>query len=168
MARTGKLQDLNLIILIMVGNERISKPKTPLLTVDCVVFNHGRVLLIERGFPPFKGMFALPGGFVDEGESVESACVRELEEETGVVLPLEELELVGVYSEQGRDPRGPTVTVAYRAEVLGVIDLKAGDDARSACFVNDWESRELAFDHKKIISDASMLIKSMKHIWPNE
>ena len=136
----------------------MAEPKTPLLTVDCVVFNQDSVLLIERGFPPCKGLLALPGGFVEENESIESACVRELEEETGLVLPPEELKLVGVYSEPGRDPRGHTFTVAYRSEVLGSIELKAGDDAAKACFVNDWESRELAFDHKKIISDARSLI----------
>ena len=144
------------------------KPKTPLLTVDCVVFYREAVLLIEREFPPFEGALALPGGFVDENELVESACVRELEEETGLVIPPEELQFVGVYSEPGRDPRGSTVTIAYRVEIFNSIELCAGDDARNACFTVDWESRELAFDHEKIISDARSLMNSTKHGCTNE
>ena len=79
-------------------------PKTPLLTVDCVVFNRrGEVLLIERKNQPFKGRFALPGGFVDVGETVEEACRRELMEETGVTAG--RLALVGVYSDPKRSAR---------------------------------------------------------------
>ena len=79
--------------------------KTPLLTVDCVVFNGDSVLLIRRAFEPFKGFLALPGGFVDIFESVEMACVRELKEETGLEIDAASLQLVGVYSDPNRDPR---------------------------------------------------------------
>ena len=82
-------------------------PKTPALTVDCVLFDaKGRLLLIRRGNPPFKGRYALPGGFVDVGETVEDACRRELMEETGVKAG--RLELIGVYSDPKRDPCGHT------------------------------------------------------------
>ena len=80
-------------------------PKTPALATDCVVIDaEERLLLIRRGHPPFKGKYALPGGFVDVGESVEDACRRELREETGVKAG--RLELIGVYSDPWRDPRG--------------------------------------------------------------
>ena len=87
-------------------------PKTPALTTDCVIFDSGgRVLLIRRGHPPYAGSYALPGGFVEIGETVEEACRREALEETGIKVDV--LRLVGVYSDPARDPRGHTVSVAY-------------------------------------------------------
>ncbi len=127
-------------------------PPGPALTTDCVVFDAARrVLLIRRGNPPFEGAYALPGGFVDIGETVEQACRRELEEETG--LGAGSLRLVGVYSEPGRDPRGPTVSIAYRA-VVGDQTPVAGSDAAAAEWIADWRSLELAFDHARILADA--------------
>lgn len=133
-------------------------PKTPLLTVDCVVFDaDGRVLLIKRRNPPFKGMLALPGGFVDLGESVEDACRRELLEETG--LRAGRLTLIGVFSKPGRDPRGPTVSIAYLTRV-GRRRAVAGDDAAAAVWCKDWKRLELAFDHKQIIRRAFAIAAS--------
>ena len=87
-------------------------PKTPLLTTDCVIFDGAaRVLLIRRKNEPFKRAYALPGGFIDVGETTEAACRREVLEEAGIVV--DRLVLVGVYSDPGRDPRGHTVSVAY-------------------------------------------------------
>lgn len=127
-------------------------PKTPLLTVDCVVFNAaGALLLIERGHEPFKGCYALPGGFVDVGETVEAAALRELKEETGASGRV--VRLVGVYSDPGRDPRGHTVSVALLVEWDGAA-VRGGDDAASAAFVSDWREKALAFDHAKIVADA--------------
>jgi 8-oxo-dGTP diphosphatase len=127
-------------------------PKTPLLTVDCVVVDaEGRVLLIERRNAPFKGKLALPGGFVDSSESVEDACRRELLEETGVRV--RRLTLVGVYSKPGRDPRGPTVSIAYLTRV-GRRRATASDDAAAAVWRDDWKRLDLAFDHKRIIRHA--------------
>jgi 8-oxo-dGTP diphosphatase len=82
-------------------------PVTPRLATDCVVFDgRGRALLVRRANPPFKGSYALPGGFVEIGETVETACRRELLEETGVIA--RRLKLVGVYADPHRDPRGHT------------------------------------------------------------
>jgi len=130
-------------------------PATPALTTDCVVFDErGYVLLIRRGNEPFKGSYALPGGFVDVGERVEDSCRRELSEETG--LHVGELRLIGVYSDPSRDPRGHTCSVAYLARV-GRAEVTAGDDAAAAEWVADWRREKLAFDHAQIIADAEKL-----------
>ena len=129
--------------------------RQPALTVDCVVFDpQGRLLLIRRKHPPFQGQHALPGGFVEYGETTEQAAARELAEETG--LHAETLSLIGVYSEPGRDPRGHTVSVAYLVRVTGFVP-QAGDDASHAAFVANWQGHDLAFDHDKIVSDALAL-----------
>jgi 8-oxo-dGTP diphosphatase len=132
-------------------------PKTPALTVDCVVIDaEGRLLLIRRGNPPHKGKYALPGGFVDVGETVEDACRRELLEETGVKAG--RLQLVGVYSDPSRDPRGHTCSVAFLARIARAVP-KAGDDAAAAEWVKGWSKLDLAFDHAKIVSDARRLLR---------
>lgn len=130
-------------------------PATPALTTDCVVFDQrGHVVLIRRKNDPFKGSYALPGGFVDVGERVEDGCRRELKEETG--LEVGALHLLGVYSDPGRDPRGHTCSVAYLARV-GRAEPQAGDDATSVEWVADWRSESLAFDHAQILADAELL-----------
>jgi 8-oxo-dGTP diphosphatase len=127
-------------------------PRNPSLAVDCVVFDPaGRLLLIRRKNPPFQGQYALPGGYVDYGESTERAAARELAEETG--LAAVSVALVGVYSDPQRDPRGHVVSVAYRIETAG-HDPLAGDDAAAAAFVAGWEHVDLAFDHRRIVADA--------------
>jgi 8-oxo-dGTP diphosphatase len=126
-------------------------PQTPLLTVDCVLFRGAAVLLIRRKNPPFEGHFALPGGFVEIGESVEDACRRETAEETGVTVTA--LRLIGVYSKPGRDPRRHTVSVAFLGE--GNVSVKrAGDDAAGVELVEGWLDVPIAFDHMEIIRDA--------------
>lgn len=121
------------------------------ITTDCIIFKGDAVVLIRRKNPPFKGGYALPGGFVEEDETVEAACVREAKEETG--LDVQNLQLVGVYSDPGRDPRGRTVSFAFLGEA-DLADLQAGDDAAEAALVEHWQEEEIAFDHKKILSDA--------------
>ena len=126
--------------------------KHPSLAVDCVVFDPGgRLLLIRRKHPPFRGQYALPGGYVEYGETTEHAAARELAEETGLVAA--SLSVIGVYSDPHRDPRGHMVSIAYRVAVTG-YDPRAGDDAADAAFVPDWEDLDLAFDHRIIVDDA--------------
>ena len=122
----------------------------PKLTVDMVVFSSkGEVCLIERKNPPFG--YALPGGFVDYGETLEAAAERESEEETGLIVKC--LKLVGVYSNPERDPRHHTVTAAYLAK--SDEPLRAGDDAKSAFWADPLSlPKPLLFDHATIIADA--------------
>ena len=128
------------------------KEDRPWLTADSVVFDdRGRVLLVRRKNPPFQGQYALPGGYVEYGETTEHAAARELAEETGLVAA--NLSLIGVYSDPDRDPRRHVVSIAYRIAVAG-YDSHAGDDAADAAFVPNWEDLDLAFDHRKIVEDA--------------
>ncbi len=102
--------------------------------------------------PPFAGKWALPGGFVDEGETVTVAAPRELEEETG--LRVGPLQMLGVYDTPGRDPRGWSVSVVYLARIPVRAEVKGGDDAREARWFAVAELPELAFDHIAIVADA--------------
>ena len=131
-------------------------PATPALTVDCVIYDpQGRVLLIRRKNQPFKGAYALPGGFVDIGETVEAGCRREVREETG--LDVGDLRLVGVYSDPSRDPRGHTASAAFLALLPEVETPTAGDDATAAEWVGNWRETPLAFDHAQILEEAEKL-----------
>lgn len=136
-------------------------PRTPFLTVDCVIFQSESVLLIKRGHEPHKGLYALPGGFVDVGETVQKACSRELREETGVIINPNKLKLVGVYSNPDRDKRFHSVTIAFMGE-SSLDFLQAGDDAIAVKLVRNWREKNIAFDHKKIILDAYNLNEELK------
>ncbi|HOD67545.1 MAG TPA: NUDIX hydrolase [candidate division Zixibacteria bacterium] len=126
--------------------------RSPALTVDVIIeFPDGSIVLIERGHEPYKGRLALPGGFVEYGERVEEAAVREAREETGLEIRLDRL--VGVYSDPARDPRGHTVSVVYHAEPIGGV-LAGGDDAARAVRTRAYLGRPLAFDHARILRDA--------------
>ncbi|MCA1223327.1 NUDIX domain-containing protein [Streptomyces sp. 8L] len=126
-------------------------------TADVVCIRDGHVLLVERGWPPYKGQYALPGGHVDPGEKSRAAAARELLEETGVRVSEEDLVLVGVYDAPGRDPRGRYVTVAYMATVPSDVTARAGDDAAAVRWMPIEEPRDLAFDHGQIVQDARRL-----------
>ncbi len=137
------------------------KPITPLVAVDAVIrFKNASIVLIRRKNPPFVGELALPGGFVDVGESVEDACIREAYEETNIHVNI--IKLIGVFSKKFRDPRGHTISIAFLCEPLTDSEKpKAKDDAQSLEIVNftDISSLKLAFDHKDIIN-ASGIIKN--------
>ena len=138
----------------------MGKYKTPSLTADIFIFDDAlNFILIKRKNDPFKGHWALPGGFVDYGESVENAAVREALEETSIDVEL--IDLVGVYSEPGRDPRGHTVTVAYTARG-DLSKMNACDDAAEIGIFTpkNLDEIELAFDHAKIIKDCLSIVKN--------
>ena len=128
----------------------VAGPETPKLMVDVVIPSERGVVLIRRASEPFAGQWALPGGFVELGETVEEAAAREAAEETG--LAVEVARLIGVYSEPERDPRGHNVSVAFLVRVLSG-ELAAATEA-SEVSVLDPSSVELAFDHRRIIDDA--------------
>ncbi|HTZ11589.1 MAG TPA: NUDIX hydrolase [Candidatus Margulisiibacteriota bacterium] len=122
----------------------------PFTTVDAIIeMGDDSIVIIERSNPPFG--FALPGGFVDYGESLEEAVTREAKEETG--LALLELKQFHTYSDPSRDPRFHTIGTVFTAKAKG--EPKAGDDAAGLRVVNlnDALKLEFAFDHKKIIQD---------------
>jgi 8-oxo-dGTP diphosphatase len=132
----------------------------PALTADTVVFagpgDDRHVLLVERGRPPFVGSWALPGGFLEEGEVPEGAARRELAEETSFQVSVP-LVLVGVYGERGRDPRGWTVSIAYAADAGRTRpEVRGGDDASGAAWHPIAALPHLAFDHDRILADARM------------
>ncbi len=129
----------------------MSRPTTPALAVDTIiemVDRPGRpIVLIERRNPPYG--WAIPGGFVDVGETLEAAAVREAREETSLDVHLKLL--LGVYSDPARDPRGHTVTPVYIAHATGVP--RAADDARNLELYLPQHCPQLAFDHDRIIAD---------------
>jgi len=134
----------------------------PAVTADCVVITNEdepRLLIIQRGDDPYKGCWAFPGGFMNMDETTEQCAIRELEEETGLIV--DQVFQIGAYSKIDRDPRGRTVTVAYLALLNHPSDVKGSDDAAQA----EWHSINalppLAFDHMDILKDALRLFKSI-------
>ena len=144
----------------------------PALTADICIFARSgagwKLLLIRRGGHPYLGCWALPGGFADQGETIEATAARELQEETG--LTGLDLRLVGIYSAPGRDPRGWTVSAAYGARVEDPLEAVAADDAAEAAWFDVAlpedgpaaaalpEGERMAFDHAEIIADAAALL----------
>ena len=133
-------------------------PITPLLTVDIIIEMADRpgrpIVLIERRNPPHG--WALPGGFVDVGETLEMAAVREAQEETSLEVRI--TRLLGNYSDPGRDPRFHTVSAVYIAEAQGAA--RAADDASNLGLFAPAECPALAFDHGQIIADYLHLLKT--------
>ena len=133
---------------------KVIQPIPLLLAVDCVVFGFDgtalQVLLIRRGLPPFRGRWALPGGFVRPDESVDDAAMRELREEAGVDKVY--LEQLYTFGDVRRDPRGRTVSVAYSALVPSAAHRPtAATDARDAAWFPTADLPTLAFDHAEIL-----------------
>jgi len=125
----------------------------PALTTDAILIARERdkiyILLIERKYDPFKGFWALPGGFVNMDEDLNTACARELEEETGITgIHLMQFETFGAVE---RDPRGRTVSVVFWAETYTLLKAKGSDDAARALWFSIDDLPQLAFDHKLII-----------------
>lgn len=136
----------------------------PKPTVDVIIYDKDLgIVIIERKNIPYG--FALPGGFIDTGESAEHAAIREMKEETSLDVQL--VGLLGVYSDPLRDPRYHTLGIVYVGKATNVKDIYAGDDAKSAEFyaLNDLP-QGLAFDHAKIIEDFKKYLGKERELLP--
>ena len=130
--------------------------RNPTPTVDTIIQRDSRILLVKRRNDPFKGYLVLPGGFVNEGERVEDAAKREVKEETS--LNIELLDILGVYSDPTRDPRGHMMSTVFIAKISShndKVDAVAQDDAAAIEWISleVIDTRNVGFDHKRIISD---------------
>jgi len=123
-------------------------PRNPILTVDIIIEVKGGIVLVKRKNPPLG--WAIPGGFVDYGESLEDAAYREAKEETGLDINL--IRQFHTYSDPKRDPRHHTVSTVFIATASG--EPKAGDDAKKVgIFTKDNLPEDIAFDHRQILED---------------
>lgn len=124
--------------------------KHPRLAVDGLLTYRGKLVVVRRKYPPFRGKLALPGGFVEYGERVEEAVVREFEEETGLETAVKGV--LGVYSDPDRDPRGQVVSIVFLLKRTGGR-FKSGSDAESVELILPEQAIDMAFDHTGIIQD---------------
>ncbi len=135
------------------------------VTVDSVIFKKAegttKLLLIKRKNDPFKNSWALPGGFLEEDESLENGAKRELKEETGIEI--ESLKQFNTYGDIQRDPRGRTISIAFIGILTKESQIVAGDDAAEAKWFYLEELPNLAFDHFQIIQDANSWLKKNKY-----
>ncbi len=125
--------------------------------VDAVIEDRmGNIVLIKRKYPPYQGFYALPGGFVEKGENPKQALLREIKEETNLIVKI--IEKIGIFDEEGRDPRGNIQSTAYKCIVEDTKDLRSGDDSKEVELIpiEQLKELELAFDHKKIIQEANL------------
>lgn len=126
------------------------------VTTDSVIFftkdGDTKVLLVKRKKDPFKGMWALPGGFLEEEEPLETGAKRELEEETG--LKVEKLKQLKAFGTPGRDPRGRTISIVFYGETGSAESVKGNDDAEEARWFSIKDLPQLAFDHSEIMQVA--------------
>ncbi len=138
--------------------------RNPALTVDVVVIDGNKILLVKRGQSPHQGEWALPGGFVECGETSEAAAKREVQEETGIAIELSAI--LGVYSDPDRDPRGHTASVVFVGKMVSG-QLQGGDDAADAKWydIDDLHEEQLAFDHGMIVQDYRQWLKNRTTFW---
>jgi len=127
------------------------------LAADAMVFSGKgdalQILLVRRKYEPYKGMWAIPGGFVEDDEELEAAAIRELQEETGLIVPA--MTQLHTFGKVGRDSRGRTVTVTYYAFTDAATQkVQGGDDAAEAEWVYVKDITEMAFDHMEMLDMA--------------
>jgi len=139
----------------MIDDQIRNLYERPTLASDGIVLIDDKIVLIKRGREPYKGSFAIPGGILEYGETVEECVVREMEEETG--LQTEILDIVGVYSRPDRDPRGHFVSVVFYLSMTGG-KLRSGDDAAEVRLFPLDQLPDLAFDHRQIMDDFRIMM----------
>ena len=148
----------------------MDKPRNPIPTIDIIVVensNSNKVLLIKRKKDPFKDYFSLPGGFVNEGEKVEDAVRREAEEE--LLVKVEPIDILGVYSDPNRDPRGHIMSITFIVKII-TGELKAGDGVAELKWIeiNNLGNIKIGFDHLKILSDYETWGKNRGTYWSSK
>ncbi len=137
----------------------------PSVAVDVIIEKDESVLFVKRKKEPFKGSLTIPGGFVNVGERVEDAAVREALKETS--LNIEPIDILGVYSDPQRDPIGHTIGITFIGKIISG-EAKAGDDAGSFEWVSINDKINLAFDHDRIIQDYRGWKKSKGTYWSSK
>jgi 8-oxo-dGTP diphosphatase len=142
----------------------IKKHNNPIPMVDIIIEKNGHIVLVKRGLDPYKGKLAIPGGYVEYGETVEDAAVREAREETSLKIRLDHI--LGVYSDPNRDPRGHRISITFIAKPIEG-KLKAGSDAMDVNWYNlsKIDTRNMAFDHGRIIEDYKKWKKLKETYW---
>jgi 8-oxo-dGTP diphosphatase len=136
--------------------------------VDAIIEKNGKVLLVKRNFPPFRGKYAIPGGIVEYGETVEAAVVREVREETG--LEVEVQEILGVYSDPKRDPTRRLIAVAFIVKIIGGRLKQKSLEIQDVRWFNlkEISRKKLAFDHAKILRDYMKWKKAGGTYWSSK
>jgi 8-oxo-dGTP diphosphatase len=141
--------------------------KNPIPTVDTIIQKDSQILLVKRKKEPFKGFLALPGGFINEGERVEDAAKREAKEETS--LDIELVDILGVYSDPNRDPRGHIMSTVFVGKISpnNKVAALAHDDAAEIKWMNleEVDNTSFAFDHLKIVLDYKKWKQSGGTFW---
>ncbi|MFX0030299.1 MAG: NUDIX domain-containing protein, partial [Candidatus Hermodarchaeota archaeon] len=153
---------LGTFLLITIGYFVYSKYKLKVSelghTVDAVIQTDDQnIILVKRKYAPYKDKFALPGGFIKYNEDPEQAVIREVREETNLVVEI--LDRIGTYDQKGRDPRGRVVSIAFKCKLIKNLSrIKGGDDAivAEAIPIEKIKTMDLAFDHKQILRDAGV------------
>lgn len=145
----------------------MKKYENPIPTIDAIIEKDDRIVLVKRKNKPFEGRLALPGGFVELGETVERASIREAEEETGLKIKLKEI--LGAYSHPKRNPLLHTLAVVFVADPVGG-KLRAGSEVEEARWfnLNEISFKSLAFDHAKILKDYIKWKKKKGTYWSNK
>ena len=148
----------------------MDKPRNPIPTIDIILVensNSNKILLIKRKKDPFKDYFSLPGGFVNEGEKVEDAVRREAEEE--LLVKVEPIDILGVYSDPHRDPRGHIMSITFIVKIMSG-ELKAGDGVEEVKWIgiNNLGNIKIGFDHLKILSDYETWGKNRGTYWSSK
>ena len=136
-------------------SNRQQQHKNPIPTVDTIIQRDSQILFVKRKKDPFKEHFVFPGGFVNESEKVEDAALREVKEETS--LSVELIDILGVYSDPSRDPRGHIMSTVFIGQIStnNKNEAKAGDDAGALQWIDleDIDNKSFGFDHKTILFD---------------
>ena len=134
--------------------------------VDGILYKNGKVLLIRRAGRTFHNFWALPGGILEEGETVEEALVREMSEELNVSAS--PLEILGVYSRPDRDPREQTISVVFICNFIGTPNAADDAGAFAEFSLNELDTLDLAFDHRQILADFQKWLHKQETFWSNK